>query len=761
MRPQARASAVKKESSDIRNFIHIKVNYLPTSALVDTGCFCSCISPELVRQLKLTVLPLNENEYSQVLSANCGRIRVFGKVDVSLNFAGLLVPYTLYVLENLIHAVMLGMDILKELRANIDLSSNRISFYDNLVTLPITKSHKSEVMLRSVKAVTLPPCSESLIPVQYQEPFMADTALIEPLPTLQKRCVLAARVTVKPHNNRTFCRLLNPNNTPKRIRKNEVIAAMSPVIIPEQLSRSPEMNSINTISQPPSMSEMEKTLSDLEIKIERSHLTSQQYTELCTLIFQNKDLFATDASQLPGTSLVVHHIDTGDSRPVRSRPYRHSLDAKKEIARQIEAMYKKDLIRPTMSAWSSPVILVKKPHSNEYRFTVDYRRLNAVSKPMHYPLPTMDEIRDILANKPARYYSLVDLKAGYHQCMMTEESQEKAAFCTSDSGNWAPKRLFFGLQGSPATFQMLMMKVLAGLQEYSLVYVDDVCIFSPDWYTHLQHLQSVFDRIRQHNLRLHPKKCFFALREIKYLGHVISEHGIKPDADKLKLIQHYPSPQNQKQLRSALGLMNYYRKFCKDYAKKTECLRQLLQHNIPFVWTEEHERAFQELKDMLCCAPVLAHADMSKQMILTCDGCISGLGYVLSFKDNDGVERVIEFAGRGLRPNEKRFGISEIECLAVLSGIQYFSTYLANKKFLLRTDHSALQFLKNIKNPSGRLARWAIYLSQYTFEVQHVPGKSLANADAISRMPFDRLPFTPPIPAADVIDEVVVNCYCG
>ena len=235
-------------------------------------------------------------------------------------------------------------------------------------------------------------------------------------------------------------------------------------------------------------------------------------------------------------------------------------------------MYKKDLIRPTMSAWSSPVILVKKPHSNEYRFTVDYRRLNAVSKPMHYPLPTMDEIRDILANKPARYYSLVDLKAGYHQCMMTEESQEKAAFCTSDSGNWAPKRLFFGLQGSPATFQMLMMKVLAGLQEYSMVYVDDVCIFSPDWYTHLQHLQSVFDRIRQHNLRLHPKKCFFALREIKYLGHVISEHGIKPDADKLKLIQHYPSPQNQKQLRSALGLMNYYRKFCKDYAKKLNVL---------------------------------------------------------------------------------------------------------------------------------------------------------------------------------------------
>jgi len=124
------------------------------------------------------------------------------------------------------------------------------------------------------------------------------------------------------------------------------------------------------------------------------------------------------------------------------------------------------------------------------------------------------------------------------------------------------------------------------------------------------------------------------------------------------------------------------------------------------VWTQEHDQAFQWLKDTLCSAPLLAHPDMSKQMILTTDGCKSGLCYVLSFKDDNSKERVVEFAGRGLRPNEKKFGISEIECLAVLSGIQYFTPYLANKKFLLQTDHSALQFLKNIKNPSGRLARW-------------------------------------------------------
>ena len=147
---------------------------------------------------------------------------------------------------------------------------------------------------------------------------------------------------------------------------------------------------------------------------------------------------------------------------------------------------------------------------------------------------------------------------------------------------------------------------------------------------------------------------------------------------------------------------------------------------------------------------------MSRQMILTTDGSSSGLGYVLSFKDVQGVEHPVEFAGRGLRPNEKKFGISEIECLAVLSGIQHFSPYLANKKFLLRTDHSALQFLKNIKNPSGRLARWAIYLSQYSFDVEYVPGKTLGNADALSRMPFQELPEVQAESNFEVTDEIVV-----
>ena len=749
-----RADSEELESHD-NNFIHAKINYLHTPILIDTGCLHSCISPEFANKLNLRWKPVQN--LNRLFSANGTSIKVLGQVDVSINLSGLIVPYTFLVLENLVHPVMFGVDLLKDLRTQIDLYNNRISFYENLVTLPITKSLEKSVVLSTVSAVTIPAKCEALIPVRFQGRFNHKTAIVEPLPQLQSKHMLGARSVVLPKKNRTFCRILNAEDTPKYLSKHEQIARLSPVEVPANVQHNSNSRQfVNSLQRPPPLREMEQVLQELGLQIEKEKFSKQQYCELCTLIYSNRDIFAKTVTDLPGTTTICHHIDTGDAKPIRSRPYRHSLETRKEIARQIKEMYENDLIEPSMSAWSSPVILVKKANTKELRFTIDYRRLNSVSSPLFYPLPTMDEIRDRLADKPAKFYTLLDCRSGYHQVFLTQSSREKAAFCTSDAGNWQPKRLFFGLQGAPATYQMLMMRVLQGMQDYSLVYVDDCCIFSPDWSTHLTHLQSVFDRLRQHNLRLHPKKCFFALPQIRYLGHIISEKGIQPDEEKLQLIKKYPSPKSQKQLRSAMGLLNYYRRFQKDYAKKTECLRHLLQHNVPFEWKQEQEEAFQFLKDSLCAAPILAHADMTKQMILTTDGCSSGLGYVLSFKDDQGVEHPVEFAGRGLRPNEKKFGISEIECLAVLSGIQHFSPYLANKRFLLRTDHSALQFLKNIKNPSGRLARWAIYLSQYTFDVEYVPGKTLGNADALSRMPFHELPVAQAEPNFEVTDEIVV-----
>jgi len=168
-------------------------------------------------------------------------------------------------------------------------------------------------------------------------------------------------------------------------------------------------------SKTPSIASNGASLTGTRIETEKQNFSPQEYLELCTLTFSNRDIFAKNVTDLPGTTTICHHIDSGDAKPVRSRPYRHSLKARKEIARQMKEMHENDSIEPSMSAWSSPVILVKKPHTKELRFTIDYRRLNSLTTPMFYPLPTMDEIQDRLADKAAKLCSLLDCHSGFHQ----------------------------------------------------------------------------------------------------------------------------------------------------------------------------------------------------------------------------------------------------------------------------------------------------------------------------------------------------------
>jgi len=256
---------------------------------------------------------------------------------------------------------MFGVNLLKDLRAQIDMYNNRISFYDSLVTLPITKSSDKSVVLSTVAAVT-PPKSEALIPVRFQGRFHHQTAIVDPLSELRSKHLLGARTVVQPTKKRTFCR-----DTPNLLSKHEQIAQLSAVAVPIITHQNRNLRqSANSLQRPPPLREMEQVLQELGLQIDKQNFLQKQYLEVCTLVYSNRDIFAKIVTDLPGTTTIFHHIDNGDAKPVRSRPYRHSLEARKEIARQIKEMHENDLIEPGMSAWSSSVILVKKPHTNNY-----------------------------------------------------------------------------------------------------------------------------------------------------------------------------------------------------------------------------------------------------------------------------------------------------------------------------------------------------------------------------------------------------------
>ena len=309
-----------------------------------------------------------------------------------------------------------------------------------------------------------------------------------------------------------------------------------------------------------------------------------------------------------------------------------------------------------------------------------------------------------------QYFSSMDLLSGYWEIELEEASREKTAFVTH-AGLFEFNVMTFGLTNAPSCFQRFMECVL-------------------------RVLRMVFERFREAGLKLRPKKCYFGQRKVKYLGHVIFKEGIRPDPEKICAIKEYPVPRTVKEVCAFLGLANYYRKFVKDFANIAGPLHNLTKKGLKVLWNDDCQVAFDRLKEALTQGPNLAYPDFTVEFTLATDASDEGLGYVLGQIQN-GREVVIGYAGRKLLPAEKNYSVTEREALALISGIRHFRNFLYGVHFKVFTDHSAVRWLIQLKDPSGRLARWALLLQQYDFEIIHRAGQSDGNADALSRRPYE------------------------
>ena len=326
-------------------------------------------------------------------------------------------------------------------------------------------------------------------------------------------------------------------------------------------------------------------------------LSQSEQREVEELLTRYSDVFATGPLDVGCTSLVKHSIHLKDkTTPIKQRPYRQGPAKEAEIDRHVKEMLHQGLIKPGSGEWSSPTILVPKK-SGETRMVIDYRRINAVTVKDSYPLPRIDDSLDCLGK--SKIFSSLDLVSGYWQIEMDKEARERAAFVTR-GGLWEPQRLAFGLVNAPGTFERLMETVMRGLQYTTLlVYMDDILCFAPDMETHLGRLEEIFRRLRAANLKLKPSKCRLFRRKVQYLGHVVSEEGVSTDPVKTEAVQEWPRPQHPRDVRAFLGTTGYYRRFILNYAEMSRPLTHLTGKNIPFDWTDDCHRAFEQLKTAL------------------------------------------------------------------------------------------------------------------------------------------------------------------
>jgi len=472
-----------------------------------------------------------------------------------------------------------------------------------------------------------------------------------------------------------------------------------------------------------------------KIKIGRSET---EITQIAELFNDFGDVFSKSEDDIGLTNLVEHSIDTGDARPIKQPPRRVPLAFADKEREMIQQMERQGIIRKSTSPWGSPLCLVLKKSTDDtikVRPTVDFRAVNKLCQDDAFPLPRIQDCLDSMSG--ATLFTCVDLLSGYHQVPVREVDIPKTAMVTK-YGLYEFTRMPMGLKSSAQTFQRLMELVLRGLQwSILLIYLDDVIVFSRTFEGHMERLRLVLQRIKEAGLKLKPSKCQFLQTEVKFLGHVVSGEGVKPNPDNLMKVKLWSSPKTVTQIKQFLGLASYYRRFIQNFSDIASPMIQLTKKGEDFVWSDKCEKSFQKLKELLLTAPIVAYPNDEDEYILDTDASDIQIGAVLSQVQN-GQEKVIAYGSRTLNKAERNYCVTDKELLSLRYFVEYYRQYLLGRKFVLRTDHQPLIWLFSLKEPKGRIARWIEILSTYDFSIIHRPGKKHCNADSLSRFPQEK-----------------------
>lgn len=454
--------------------------------------------------------------------------------------------------------------------------------------------------------------------------------------------------------------------------------------------------------------------------------------DLSTLNEVVNGYFSTiDPDKLGFTSLVQHKIRLTKSEPIKQRYYPVSPFKQEIINAELDKMIKLGVVEKSNSGWSSPVLVVPKK-DNTWRFCVDYRKLNRASERDAYPLPYISDILRKLGG--AKYLSTLDIQSAYWQIEVEPSSRLYTAFTVPSKGLYQFVRMPFGLHNAPATFQRLVDSLFGPeLEPYVHRYLDDVIIATSSFEKHIEVLKLVFARLKEANLTLNKTKCYFCRPELKFLGFVVNRSGIAVDPAKVEAIINIAQPKSVKEVRRIIGMISWYRRFVDNFSDVLAPLTALLRKDKKFLWDSACEESFKKIKDALVSAPILACPNFEHPFYVQTDASAYGLGAVLTQKYNDR-EYVIYYLSRSLSRAEQNYSSTERECLAALWAVEKLRCYLELSKFYLITDCHSLLWLENLKDPHGRLGRWALRLQQFDYEVIHRRGKDHIVPDALSRV---------------------------
>jgi hypothetical protein len=441
--------------------------------------------------------------------------------------------------------------------------------------------------------------------------------------------------------------------------------------------------------------------------------------ELEQLIQEYKSLFTEDISQLNVNPTTVCHQIKTTGKIVSSRPYRLPLGKVEEVRSIFDDLLKTNIIVPSDSPYSSPLVLVQKKDGS-LRPCVDYRRLNEITIPDQYSVP---RIEDLVQAIHGRWFSSLDLRSGYHQIPMSPEDAPKTAVITP-FGLFHFIRMPFGLRNAAATFQRFIHQVTRGLQGV-VVYVDDVLVFADTLAEHNKRLRDLLEKLRQFDLKINDKKCTFAKEEISFLGYLINKEGYAPVPSRISALISYETPKNLVELKRFIGMATFYRQHIPHFS---EIMAPFYKMNESFDWNANLEDTFQVIKKMLSNSALLSIPDPNHVFHVHTDASNIATGAAVSQKN-----KPLAFYSSRLSPAETRYSTFDREALAVVKAIRTYKHWFIGSRVVIHTDHKPLLNFMNMKDPSPRQARWIELLSQLVITWTYEPGSQNTAADYLSR----------------------------
>lgn len=683
------------------------INNKPLKFLIDTGSNRSFISPNIAQFLKSrTIKPI---EIKTIFDTKF--------VNKEIVLRGLPELYTQNHLTFLIFKFhnyfdgLIGIDIMRDLGLTIDMRNSTLKIRN--ISIPL--NFKPNLIS---KAYTVSELSKSicLLPVDIE----SGSVYIEP--TYIASDLMISEGLYEAANWYCLIEVVNKSNSQQ-------------TFVVEQPIRTQPINDFMEVHSYTIENSQNIEPTNVTPIIRTDHLNEEEEKAIKHLCYKYKDIFFQEGENLTFSNSIKHEIKTTDDVPIYSKSYRYPYVHKEEVQRQINDLLSQGIIRPSFSPWSSPIWIVPKKRDasgkNKWRLVIDYRKLNEKTIDDRYPIPNISDILDKLGK--SIYFTTLDLASGFHQIEIKKEDIPKTAFSV-ENGHYEFLRMPFGLKNAPSTFQRVMDNVLKELQgKICLVYMDDIIVYSTSLQEHLENLNSVFEKLKVANLKIQINKSEFLCKEVSFLGHLVTPDGIKPNPEKISAVRKFPLPTTQKQIKSFLGLLGYYRKFIKDFANLTKPLTECLRKGNKICTDYKFISCFEHCKNLLCNDPILQYPDFQKPFIITTDASNVALGAVLS-QGPLGSDRPICYASRTLSKSEQNYSTIERELLGIVWALKYFRPYVYGRKFKVVTDHKPLTWLFSVKDPCSKLIRWRLRLEEYDYEVVYKKGSQNSNADALSRI---------------------------